>query len=264
MTTRAVPPVVDEYDEYPMHEEDNVPESWIHEWTVRYLRNVFEILFPGWFVAGNMCIYWQRGNKRRYVAPDVFVVRQPVTLGRRRKNYLLWLDPPVSFVLEIGSDSTRHIDLGTKPETYSQRVKAQEYLFADPPDEEKPTREMRMWRMGAQVYEEVAADANGRFRSEVLGVEFGWDEAGLLRVYADGVAQPTVEEAEAERVEETQRRREAEARVGEELLRREEAEARARAEAEQRKEAEARAAALEQQLAELRARLGEEGTAGGS
>jgi Uma2 family endonuclease len=271
MTTRAVPPVVDEYSEYPMHEEENVPESDAHEWTVRYLRNVLGILFPDWYCSGNLCIYWQKGNKKRYVAPDAFVVRHSLA-RKRRKNYLLWLDPPVSFVAEVASDRTRHIDLGTKLETYSQKIQAPEYLFIDPPDEERPARAMRLWRLGRAGYEEVLPDANGRLRSETLGLEFGWDDQEQFRVYADGVPQRTPEEAETELAEEARRRQDAEARAGAELLRREEAEtarreaeARAAAEAEQRaaeaarrEEAESRAADLERQLAELRAQLGKQ------
>jgi Uma2 family endonuclease len=228
MTTPATPALVDEYAEYPMHEEDNVPESDIHEWTVRYLRDVLEILFPDWYSSGNLCIYWQKGNKKRYVAPDAFVVRHSLP-RRRRKNYLIWRDPPVSFVAEIGSDSTRHLDLGKKLEIYSQQIEAEEYFFADPPDEGKPGREMRLWRLTPDGYVPVDPGANGRFRSEVLGVEFGWDDEGMLRIYVDGHPQRTHEESEAELSEEARRRR----------------------------EAEARAADLERQLAELRGRLGE-------
>jgi hypothetical protein len=273
MSTPATSTAIDEYDLYPAHEELNVPEEFLHELEARYLRDVLSTLFPHWFVAGNLCIYWEKGNKKRFTAADVMVATATVP-RRKRKSYLLWRDPPVRFVMEVASDRTRKIDLDEKPTTYREHVKAEEYFYVD-----VDRHDFRPWRLGPSGWEEVPAEANGRWRSAVLGVEFGWDEAGLLRVYAaDGEMQRTHAEAEERLGEEVRRRREAEARIGEELLRREEeaerrreAEARASAtevrleeEARRRREAEARAAAaeaerqeLERQLAALRAQLQE-------
>lgn len=246
MTTPVPTAAVDEHKLYPVHEEDNVRETSPHELVVRYARDVLGALFPQCLVTGDLCVYWERGNTQRYAAPDVLVVR-----GRPReplpRTYLLWRDPPVSFVLEIGSDSTRQIDLGEKPAIYGQHIKAEEYFYADPPDPASPLRELRLWRLGLEGYLPVEPEPSGRFRSEVLGVEFGWDEADFLRIWVDGVPQPTHEE-------ETRRRQEAEALAGEESLRRQQAEARAEAEGRQRQEAQVRAEAEAQQREEAEAR----------
>src|SRR5438067_2312266 len=53
MAVRALTPEPwDDQDYYPLHEEDDVPEIPPHEATVRDLRNVFSLRFPGWFVTG--------------------------------------------------------------------------------------------------------------------------------------------------------------------------------------------------------------------
>jgi Uma2 family endonuclease len=262
MTTPVPTAAADEHKLYPVHEEDNVPETSPHELAVRYARDVLGALFPDCLVTGNLCIYWERGNTQRYAAPDLFVVR-----GRPReplpRTYLLWQDPPVSFVMEIGADSTRHIDLEEKPEIYSEHVKAPEYLYADPPDPESPLRELRLWRLGAAGYEEVEPEAvpgeagPGRLRSEVLGVEFGWDDAGFLRIWADGVAQPTHEEAQQRAKEARQQADEARQQAEEEARRRQEAETRAHEAEARAAEETARRQELERQLADLRARLRE-------
>jgi Uma2 family endonuclease len=277
MSTPVPTAAVDEQKLYPVHEEDSVPEGAPHEFAVRYVRDALAVLYRDSLVTGDICIYWERGNTQRYAAPDVLVVR-----GRQRlplpRTYLLWREPPVSFVVEIGSDRTRPIDLEEKPGTYSEHVKAEEYFYADPPDPESPLRELRLWRLGPEGYLPVEPQENGRLRSDVLGVELGWDAADMLRIYVDGVPQPTHEESEQRAEEESQRRQEAEAERAEEARRRQEAEARAQSAAEQRQEAEARLAdeanrrreaesraadeaarrqELERQLAELRARLGE-------
>lgn len=142
MSTPAPTAAVDEQKLYPVHEEESVPEGSPHEFAVRYLRDALAVLFRDCLVTGDICIYWERGNTQRYAAPDVLVAR-----GRQRlplpRTYLLWREPPVSFVVEIGSDRTRQIDLEEKPGTYSEHVKAQEYFYADPPDPESPLRELR-------------------------------------------------------------------------------------------------------------------------
>jgi hypothetical protein len=153
------------------------------------------------------------------VAPDVFVVREPLPKPDPRV-YLTWEDPPVIFVAEIGSRSTFRADEGPKLEIYSQNVRAPEYIYADP-----PRGDIRMWRLGPTGYDPAAAEANGRLRSVELGLEFGLEADGFLRVYTpDGERLRTHEEAEQRLAEEVQRRQEAEARAAEEAARRAELE----------------------------------------
>jgi hypothetical protein len=78
MATRATPAEVDERDLYPLDEEDEVTEISFHEREVRFLRNAIAAQHPGWFVTGNVGIYWVRGDCSLYAAPDVFVVREPL------------------------------------------------------------------------------------------------------------------------------------------------------------------------------------------
>jgi Uma2 family endonuclease len=237
MTASLSPAALDDRNLYPLHEEDDVTEIPFHERQVRYLRNALCARFPDWFVTGNVGIYWEPGDFALSRAPDVLVVREPLPEPDPRV-YLTWRDPPVIFVAEIGSRSTQAMDEGPKVEIYAQNVRATEYLYADP-----PRGELRLWRSGVAGYEEVGAEANGRFRSGELELEFGLEE-GFLRVY-------TLEGERLQKHEEVvQEAQEAGRRLADEARRREAAEARAAEEAARRQE-------LERQLAELRARLGE-------
>jgi hypothetical protein len=177
----------------------------------------------------------------------------------------------VAFVMEVGSKSTFRTDEGPKAAEYQDLVKAREYLYTNPPKGDK-----RLWRLGPRGYHEVTPEANGRLRSEELGLEFDLVE-GFPRFYTlEGELLLTHEETAerleetAERLEETaerleeaeERRRVAEQQAATEGQRRQTAEERAAAEERQREQAEARAAEeavrraeLERQLAELQARL---------
>jgi Uma2 family endonuclease len=257
MTTPASVPSVTDRDQYPLHEEDDVPEIPPHERLVRYLRDAIAARMPGAFVGGNACLYWERGNTRRYIAPDVFVVpnwQPPANL----RVYLGWEDPPIVFVAEVVSRATAAQDIEAKPEVYTRHFQVGEYLRCDLDHET-----LCLGRLGPNGYDEVAPEANGRLRSETLELEFGLDAEGLLWVYTlDGERLRTYEEAEQQLEEvssrlvvEAHRREQAETVAAEEVRQREletrlrqAAEARAAAEAAQRAE-------LERQLAELRAQL---------
>lgn len=197
-------PAVDEHDLYPVHEEDNVPEKPLHELVAGYLKDALRAHLPGKWVTGDVCMYWERGNMRKYAAPDVLVVDAPAP-DPLPPVYLKWLDPPSLLVAEVGSKSTFLKDEGPKPAIYEQLLEVPEYLYYHP-----DRHELRLYRRQAGGYREVLPDARGRVHSEGLDVWFGVDAADWLRVYTpDGEMLLTHEESE-------RARREAEARVREE------------------------------------------------
>lgn len=132
------------------------------------------------FVAGNLLIYYEEGNIKARVAPDVFVV---VGVGNHdRTSYLLWEEGKVpSFVLEITSRGTRNEDQGKKRELYG-RLGVTEYWQYDPGGEwlAPPLRGMEL--VGGQYQELPAwelADGTLVMSSGVLGLEVLAGASGL-------------------------------------------------------------------------------------
>jgi hypothetical protein len=239
MSSQVSPARADERDSYPIHEEDDVPETDPHERQVRYARDALQACFPDRYVGGNLCIYWEPGNRRRYIAPDLFLARG-VPAAPKPRVYLLWQDPPVSFVLEVISRETAAA-VEKNRGIYRRHLQVTEVLEVN-----AEQHQVQLWRLGPAGYEAAAPEANGVLRSQELGLEFVLDENDFLWIYTPmGDRLLTYEE-------ESQRRAEAEARATEEAQRREAAEARAAEEAARREE-------LERQLVELRARLQEHG-----
>ena len=226
---RSGDPAVDEHDLYPVHEEDNVPEKPLHELQAGYLKYALRAHFPDKWVTGDVCMYWEQGNKRLYAAPDVLVVGAPPP-DPMPPVHLKWSDPPALLVAEVGSKSTFLRDEGPKLATYGWNLAVPEYLYYHP-----DRHELHLYQLEDSSYREVPRDARGWVHSEVLDVWFGVDDAGWLRVYTpEGEALLTHEESERARREADRARREAEARAHE--------------------EAEARAG-VEQRVAELEERL---------
>ncbi|HEX9438346.1 MAG TPA: Uma2 family endonuclease [Roseiflexaceae bacterium] len=200
------------------------------------------------YVAGNLFIYFEEGNPKAVVAPDVFVV-----LGvqqRQRRIYCSWREqnrlPDV--VIELTSKKTRKADEVSKPALYA-RLGVREYFLFDPYGEYLDPR-LQGYRLVNGAYQPMQGYP---LNSSVLGLELR-EEENAVRLYnpLTGERLPTAAEAELAR-----RAAEAGRKAAEERL---EAEAIARLEAETRAaEQAARAAAAEAELARLRALLEKKG-----
>ena len=117
-------------------------------------------------------IYYEEGNPRVSVAPDVFVVFG--VEKRERLNYKLWEEGRApSFVLEVASPSTWREDLGRKRSVYA-RLGVREYWQYDPLGAHLPARLQgeRLTRSG-YVRQPTATAPDGMLtlRSETLGLE---------------------------------------------------------------------------------------------
>ena len=84
----------------------------------RHFRNRHDV-----YVSGDLLIYYQEGNPRVSVAPDVFVVFG--VENRERPNYKVWEERHApAFVLEVASPSTWRDDLGWKRSVYARPRRA--------------------------------------------------------------------------------------------------------------------------------------------
>ena len=169
------------------------------------------------YVAGDLFLYYEEGNPRAVVAPDIFVV-----LGapnHPRSSYMLWREPKApDFVLEITSQSTRVQDQGTKRERYAL-LRVREYFQYDPTRDylEPPLQGLRLV---GNVYQAIPATTSPEgtlmLRSAVLGLELRLEE-GTLRLYDPTTGQKLLSYQETEQAwrEAEERARAAEARVAE-------------------------------------------------
>ena len=194
------------------------------------------------YVSGNMFLYYEEGNPKMVVAPDVFVV-----IGaddHERLSYKLWCEPKApDFVLEITSKSTRSEDQGPKRGIYAY-LQVQEYWQYDPTGDYLVPPLQGLYLVGENYQPMPTAVSTGgaiSLHSKVLGLDLRC-EKGVLRFY-DPVGKHyllTYQEAD-------QARREAENRVQQEAV--------------ARQAAEARLAELEAQLQAMQAEAGSKPTA---
>lgn len=120
--------------EYPDADGKPMAESDRARKYLTYGTEVLGLYFqnrPDVYVSGNLFIYYEEGNPKAVVSPDVFVVFG-VTKGDRR-SYKTWeeRDKAPDFVLEVTSKSTKKEDQEIKPDTYLA-LGVREYFQYDP------------------------------------------------------------------------------------------------------------------------------------
>ena len=130
------------------------------------------------YVSGNLLIYYEEGNPRKSIAPDVFVV---FGVGKKpRCPYLTWEEGNTpDFVLEVASPSTYQHDFGSKKELYAAVLAVKEYYIYDPYGDITPS--FVGYRLVNGEYQEIAF-VDGRLLSTVLDLELAEYE-GDLRLY---------------------------------------------------------------------------------
>ena len=241
MPRSIVPPAAIDYpssDGKPLAENDVQARAILYAFGALRLR--YRDRRSDVYVSADLLIYYEEGNRRVSVAPDVFVVFG--VEDHTRMNYKVWDEGKgPDFVLEVASPNTWREDVERKPGIYAN-LGVREYFLFDPMGEHYTPR-LQGYRLVEGRYERLPAvesiDRTLTMSSEVLGLD--------LRAKGEEMRfhDPATDETLLSYDEMHDARRAAEARAEAEIAaRREEAAARRAAEA---------------RIEELEARLGETG-----
>ena len=166
------------------------------------------------YVSGNLLMYYEKGNPRKSISPDVFVVFG--VEKKQRNTYLIWAEAQTpDFVLEVASPSTFSKDIGEKKELYASVLAVKEYYIYDPMGQIVPS--FVGYRLIDGVYQEIDF-VNDRLPSETLGLALG-EHDGNLRLYNPTTSQwlqtpqERAKSAEARAQQEANARKNAEAEL---------------------------------------------------
>ena len=180
-----------EYDGvvYPSGDGEPMAENDYQFEAITYLVWTLKTLFrgdPAVYAAGDMFIYYRRGDNTARLAPDVFVFAGAKG-NHPRHSWLAWAEGGVpQFVLEVASPSTWEIDATDKRETY-KNMGVLEYWRFDP-ENGKFFREILIGERladGEYVRMEVRRDADGTLRgySDFLRLDICVRPDGRIRLY---------------------------------------------------------------------------------
>ena len=242
---------------YPYEDDEPMAATGYHAEQIVTLADQFFRYFEinaHIFVGIDTFIYYREGDRRKVVAPDIYIVLGARKFPQRRSFYTWSEGTAPSVVFEFLSDATARQDRQEKVPLYLVDIGVQEY-FIHQPDMERRA-EFRGWRRSPSGdIVEIEPDAEGGLFSETLNLYFRWKEdtvteVRLLRPYLpDGTPITTSREDKAlkEAAQEERQIAEEQRQAAEEQ--RQAAERRAREEQERRQAAEAELARLRAQLA---------------
>ncbi len=120
------------------------------------------------WVGGNLYFFYEKGNPKARVAPDVLLAK-----GVRkwdRPNYLLWQEGPPALAVEVTSKKTQRKDRDVKKPLY-ERLGIKEFVLFDPFGEylRPPLQGFRLMRGS---YQPIPLEADGSLRSQTTGLWF--------------------------------------------------------------------------------------------
>lgn len=232
-----------ESDGKPMGETDEHRQAMV--WHIELLQRYFQ--GQQVYVSGDLLLYYEQGNPKKFVVPDAFVVKG--LTPRPRRVYKVWVEGKVpDVVIETTSRKTRRKDTVEKPALYA-RLGIPEYFLFDP-DQEYLDPPLQGYRLSGTSYAPIAPDVAGCLLSQQLGLRLCVGE-GQLHFFRVDTGERLLTHAEHAELEAERAEHEAAARQRE-------AE-RAEHEAAARLAAEAELARLRAEVAQLQPRITPEG-----
>jgi Uma2 family endonuclease len=158
------------------------------------------------YVTGDLLLYYEKGNAKKFVVPDLLVTKG--LHQYRRRIYKLWNEGVPHFVLETTSKKTKKKDLEIKPQIYAQLGIPEYFLFDPTCDYLDP--QLQGNRLVDGQYQLLEADARGRLTSDELGLELCVEHEDL-QFYRIDNGQRLLTAEESREIEAEARRRESEA-----------------------------------------------------
>jgi len=124
-----------------------------------------------------LLVFYEKANRRKHVAPDVFVV--PGVTKKLRNHFLTWRERKrLQWITEVTSASTRNEDTAGKFVLYRDVLKVDEYFLFDPFGDYLQPR-LKGYRLVRGDYVPIEP-VNGRLPSEPLGLHLEASGRNLL------------------------------------------------------------------------------------
>ncbi len=205
--------------EYPESDGKPMGETDLHrDAMVRHI-DILKQYYRGQevYVSGDLLVYYEQGNPKKFVVPDAFIAKGLKQF--RRRTFRIWdegLAPQL--VIETTSKKTKKRDLETKPKIFAH-IGVKEYFLFDP-TQDYLNPPLQGNRLVNGEYQPLAPDSQGCVMSQELGLLLKFDEGELAFIRPDSgerllsAEEQLLVEAEA-RQRETEARLDAEAEAAE-------------------------------------------------
>jgi len=166
-----------ESDGKPMGETDLHRDAMVRH--IEILRDYFR--GQRVYVSGDILLYYEQGDPKKYVVPDAFVAKG--LLPKPRRTYRVWVEGKApDVVIETTSRKTRRKDLAEKPRIYAL-LGVKEYFLFDP-DQAYLDPPLQGYRFVSRKKVPIKPDKAGCLVSRELGLRlcFEGDEIQFYRL----------------------------------------------------------------------------------
>jgi len=157
---------------YPSSDGKPMAETGIHVVSIFQLFALLRLHYGSrgdMYIAADMFWYWERGNRKARIAPDI-MVNFGVTGNHERRSFMTWRENGVipSVAFEMAPKGTWRKNLGKTKEAY-ERLGVKEYFIFDP-DYEFLEAPLLGFRLRGKKYFRITADSAGSMMSRELGL----------------------------------------------------------------------------------------------
>ncbi|MGI8552281.1 MAG: Uma2 family endonuclease [Dehalococcoidia bacterium] len=168
---------------YPSGDGKPMAESSLHALELMRLLMLLMVRYRQFvdvIVIGNIFLFYEEGDQRKRLSPDVMV-----TMGVPREllgaSYFLWqIGKAPDFIIEVTSHSTRGEDRNKKRTIY-QQIGVREYFLYDP-EGDWVRGGLQGYLLVDGVYEPIVAAGDRSLESETVGLRLVL-EGGRLQLY---------------------------------------------------------------------------------
>jgi Uma2 family endonuclease len=131
------------------------------------------------YVSGDLLVYYEQGNPKKFVVPDAFIVKG--LHAKKRRVYKIWVEgKPPDAVIETTSRKTKRKDTIDKPALYA-RLGVKEYFLFDP-TEDYLDPPLQGHRLSGGQYQPIVPEPDGSLASHELGLRLRFED-GVLAFY---------------------------------------------------------------------------------
>ena len=165
MTVVKTKPEID----YPSGDGEPIAETPIHVEAIILLgQGLEDVLGPTWFIGKDIFWYFEKGNNKARIAPDLVVV--PDVGQTDRRSFFSWIETSMPLVVfEMASKGTWKNDFEEKYQQY-ESLGVPEYFIFDPNGEFVVPR-LQGFRLKDGVYRRIPTiDDDGTLASQTLGL----------------------------------------------------------------------------------------------
>ncbi|MBF0289323.1 MAG: Uma2 family endonuclease [SAR324 cluster bacterium] len=162
---------------YPESDGKPMAETDLHRQLIIKAIDILQKAFPNAYVSGNICLYYEQGNPRKMISPDVLLCcsQEPDV----KRTYLAWEEnAQLDLVIEFSSFSTRREDHHKKKRIYEQILKVPYYVIFDPHG-----IYLNVWQLNHGEYAPLEPDEQGYYHLFHLNLHLAIEENNSLRFF---------------------------------------------------------------------------------